>query len=104
MEKVEFKKLPVFQATLENFWQAGIEMGIVGAGNGQHFDDCVGNSKKPWLVVGVKGLANQLQISISTVNRMLADGVIDSATYQYGKTVLFDVNAVLDLLRKDKKK
>lgn len=54
MDKDEFKKLPVFQATLENFWQAGIEMGIVGAGNGQHFDDCVGNSKKPWLVVGVK--------------------------------------------------
>jgi len=104
MKQPDLKKIPVFQATLENFWQAGIELGIVGAGNGLHIEDCIGNGKRPWLVVGAKGLANQLQISISTVNRMLAEGVIDSATYQYGKTLLFDVNAVLDLLRRDKKK
>lgn len=105
MEKIiDIKNKPLLHATLEDFWRAGIEMGLVVPGNGQHSYDCVENGNTPWLVVGIKGLADSLKISISTINRMLAEGVIDQATFQYGKTLLFDVNAVLKLLRRDKKK
>lgn len=96
------KDKPLLQATLGDFWRAGIEMGIVD-GQGLHIGNCTGNVERPWIVVGIKSLAKELQISPSTVNRMLAEGVIDSATFQFGKTILFDVNAVLGLLRRDRK-
>lgn len=102
-KEVNLRDLPLLHATLGDFWIAGVEMGIVDAGKGQHFDDCKGYQEKPWIVVGIKTLAKELQISPSTVNRMLAEGVIDSATFQFGKTILFDVNAVLCLLRRDRK-
>lgn len=62
------------------------------------------NSKVLQLVTGVKSLSAALGISVSSVNRMLADGVIDTATYQHGKILIFDVNGVLDILRRDKNK
>lgn len=101
-KEVNLRNVPLTHATLGDFWIAGVEMGIVGAGKGLHFDDCKGYQKKPWIVVGIKTLAKELQISPSTVNRMLAEGVIDQATYQYGKTLLFNVNGVLEALRRDK--
>ena len=102
--KIELKDKPLLHATLEDLWRVGIEMGILGSGNGQPSYGCVENRNTPCLVVGVKALADRLQVSVSTINRMLAEGVIDSATFQFGKTILFDVNAVLNLLRRDKKK
>lgn len=102
--KIELKDKPLLHATLEDLWRVGIEMGILGSGNGLHNYDCAEKGNTPCLVVGVKGLADRLQVSVSTINRMLAEGVIDQATYQYGKTIIFNVNAVLDLLRRDKKK
>lgn len=100
---LEFRDIPLLHATLGDFWIAAVEMGILGAGQGLHIDDCTGTVERPWIVVGIKSLAKELQISTSTINRMLAEGVIDSATYQYGRTLLFDVNTVLDLLRRDRK-
>lgn len=102
--KIELKDKPLLHATLEDLWRVGIEMGILGSGNGQPSYGCVENRNTPCLVVGVKALADRLQVSVSTINRMLAEGVIDQATYQYEKTIIFNVNAVLDLLRRDKKK
>lgn len=101
--KIEIKDKPLLQATLEDFWMVGIELGILGSGNVQHSYGCVENRNTPCLVVGVRGLADRLQVSVSTINRMLAEGVIDSATFQYGKSLFFDLNAVLNLLRRDKK-
>lgn len=99
--KKVLKDKPLLQASLEDFWQVGIEMGLVGP---RHSYDCVENVNTPCLVVGVKALADRLQVSVSTINRMLAEGVIDQATFQYGKTLIFNFNAVLNLLRRDKKK
>ena len=53
----------------------------------------------PPLVTGIKGLANILGISVSTISRMKADGVLDEAILQNGKTVIFDTYKVLDILR-----
>lgn len=55
--------------------------------------------KLPPLVTGIKGLANILGISVSTISRMKADGVLDEAILQNGKTVIFDTYKVLDILR-----
>lgn len=102
MEKdLKLRDVPLLHATLGDFWIAGVEMGIVD-GQGLHIGNCTGNVERPWIVVGIKSLAKELQISPSTVNRMLAEGVIDHATYQYGKTLLFNVNGVLEALRRDK--
>lgn len=54
----------------------------------------------PQLVTGIKGLANVLGISLSTVNRMLADGTLSGAYYQYGRTLIFNTHTVLKNLRK----
>lgn len=105
MEKdLEIRNIPLLHATLGDFWITAVEMGIVDAGQGLYIGNCTGNVERPWIVVGIKNLAKELQVSTSTINRMLAEGVIDSATFQFGKTILFDVNAVLNLLRRDKKK
>lgn len=102
--RLNLKEKPLLHATLNDFLIAGIELGIFGSGNVQHSYGCVENRNTPCLVVGVKGLADRLHVSVSTINRMLAEGVIDQATFQYSKTLIFDFNAVLDLLRRDKKK
>lgn len=100
MENMINPKTPLLQVSLEDFWEMGLNMGVFGVGNLQHD---VSKGRKPWIVAGIKSLAKELCISPSTVNRMLAEGVIDSATFQFGKTILFDVDAVLDLLRRDRK-
>lgn len=56
-------------------------------------------SKLPPFVTGIKGVAEVLGISVSTVNRMKADGVLDEAILQNGKTVIFDTYKVLEILR-----
>lgn len=61
-------------------------------------------SEFPKFVTGIKGLAEVLSISPSTVNRWKAGGLLDEATYQNGKYVLFDVYGVLEILRVSNRK
>lgn len=103
MDKI-YKDIPLFQATLEQFWNAGIEIGILSSGSGQHSYDCVGNESKPKLILGIKALAQELGISVSTVNRLISQGTFDSAIYRHGKLVWFDLREVLKILKKTKKK
>ena len=51
-----------------------------------------------------KGPAEVLSVSPSTVNRWKASGLLDEATYQNGKYVLFDVYGVLEILRVNNRK
>ena len=44
----------------------------------------------PQFITGIKGLAKVLGISVSTVNRMKTEGLLDDAIFQNGKTVIFD--------------
>lgn len=61
-------------------------------------------SEFPKFVTGIKGLAEVLSVSPSTVNRWKAGGLLDEATYQNGKYVLFDVYGVLEILRVSNRK
>ena len=53
----------------------------------------------PQFITGIKGLAKVLGISVSTVNRMKTEGLLDDAIFQNGKTVIFDTYKVLEILR-----
>ncbi|WP_018665963.1 DUF3853 family protein [Bacteroides gallinarum] len=61
-------------------------------------------SNLPQFVTGIKGFAQILGISVSTVSRMKADGLLDDAVFQNGKTVIFDTYKVLEILRVSNKK
>ena len=43
----------------------------------------------PQFITGIKELARRLGISASTVNRIKAEGLLDDAIFQNGKTVIF---------------
>lgn len=58
----------------------------------------------PQFITGIKGLAKVLGISVSTVNRMKTEGILDDAIFQNGKTVIFDTYKVLEILRVSDKK
>lgn len=62
----------------------------------------VKHTELPRFVTGIKGLARILGISVSTVNRMKAEGVLDDALYQNGKTVIFDTQVALESLKINK--
>lgn len=53
----------------------------------------------PQFVTGLKSLASALNVSVSTIGRWKRKGLLDSATFQDGKTVIFNVHEVLDILR-----
>ncbi len=58
----------------------------------------------PQFITGIKELARRLGISVSTVNRIKAEGLLDDATFQNGKTVIFDTYKVLEILRVSNRK
>jgi hypothetical protein len=58
----------------------------------------------PQFITGIKELASLLGISVSTVSRMKAEGLLDDALFQNGKTVIFDTCKVLEILRVSNKK
>lgn len=58
----------------------------------------------PQFITGIKGLAKVLGISVSTVNRMKTEGLLDDAIFQNGKTVIFDTYKVLEILRVSNRK
>lgn len=58
----------------------------------------------PQFITGIKELARRLGISASTVNRIKAEGLLDDAIFQNGKTVIFDTYKVLEILRVSNRK
>lgn len=66
---------------------------------GAEEEDSANYSGLPRFVTGLKSLAATLQISLSTVSRWKAKGLLDTVTFQDGKSVFFDVCGVLELLR-----
>lgn len=58
----------------------------------------------PQFITGIKELARWLGISVSTVSRMKTEGLLDDATFQNGKTVIFETYKVLEILRVSNRK
>lgn len=59
---------------------------------------------KKHYVYGRKGIANLLNCSIATVDRIKGSGVLDPAIYQIGHTIITDADLALDLLRVSNKR
>lgn len=55
----------------------------------------------PKYVYGIRGIANLLDCSISTANRIKKKGILDDAIIQQGRTIMVDVNRALQLLREN---
>lgn len=55
------------------------------------------------LVTGLQGLADLLGVSYSTAYRIKRSKVLAKATFQVNRTIVFDADMVLDLLREDNK-
>ena len=72
-------------------------------GGARHNSD-VKYPELPRFVTGIKGLARILGISVSTVNRMKAEGVFNKALYQNGKTVIFETQIALECLKINKER
>jgi hypothetical protein len=50
----------------------------------------------PHTVRGIKGLAEYLQCSKSLVSELKSKGIFKDATFQYGRTILFDKAKALE--------
>ena len=55
------------------------------------------------LVTGLQGLANLLGVSYTTAYRIKRSKILAKATFQVNRTIAFDADMVLDLLREDNK-
>lgn len=95
--RLNLKDKLLLQATLEDFWQVGIEMGLVVP---KHSYDCAEIESNPKLILGIKALGQELGISVSSVNRLISQGTLDSAIYKRGKLIWFDLREVLKILKK----
>lgn len=51
------------------------------------------------LVYGIRGIANLLDCSIATANRIKKSGVIDEAIYQHNRKIVVDSEKALHLFR-----
>lgn len=59
------------------------------------------NPNLPKYVYGIRGIANLLDCSISTANRIKKKGTLDDAIIQQGRTIMVDVDKALELLKED---
>lgn len=95
----------VVQATIKDFWLAGLEMGLVIiAKQTDEIKQPKDYPDIPPLVTGIKDVARVLGISQSTVSRWKESGEIDDCVYQSGKTVIFDTHKILEKLRLSNRK
>lgn len=83
---------------LKDVLQKYVITGSNNEGNGGDY------SGLPRFITGLKSLAATLKVSLSTVSRWKADGLLDDAVFQNGKTVIFDTYKVLEILRVSNKK
>lgn len=97
MTQEELLKKPLFNLTAEQFLSILTEHSIP-----HKIEAEVSPVKKERnFVYGIRGLANLLNCSISTANRIKKRGIIDDAIIQQGRTIMVDVDKALELLKED---
>lgn len=95
----DLKKKPLAMATVGDLIEA------IGIANRESVLDASPESttKKTYreqvYVYGIKGIAETLNVSKSTVQRFLAKGKFDGAITRVGKTIVADVNALWAVFR-----
>lgn len=94
----------MFQATIADFWMAGLKLGVITTNQRDETSPKENSSGIPQFVIGVKGLAGFFGTSVSTVNRWKSSGMLDNATLQCGKVVIFELPKVIEILRVSDKK
>lgn len=55
--------------------------------------------QSPKHVYGIRGIANILDCSISTANRVKKSGILDEAIIQVGRTIIVDKEKAFELLK-----
>jgi len=60
------------------------------------------SSKKTTYVYGIQGIADFLHVSKPTAQRIKSSGIIDDSIYQVKNTIMVDVDAALELIKKSK--
>lgn len=97
MSQEEILKMPLFNLTVEQF----LEMLSKNQTSNITETESAPVKKERNFVYGIRGLANLLNCSISTANRIKKRGVIDDAIIQQGRTIMVDVDKALKLLKED---
>ncbi len=59
------------------------------------------NNQKKTYVYGIRGIANLINRSISTANRIKKSGILDDAIIQHGRTIMVDSEKALQLLKEN---
>lgn len=95
LQNDELENKPFFQATIgdikEMFKQALREIALE--------EDQVPDKRTDRKVYGIEGIAKELGISVSSVNRLLKNHKIDGAITRIGKSISADVDALWAILK-----
>jgi hypothetical protein len=59
------------------------------------------NTLEKKYVYGIRGIANLMNCSISTANRIKKKGILNDAIIQQGRSIIVDVEKALELLREN---
>lgn len=97
MKQEELLKKPLFNLTVGQFFEILSENQMFNTKE----TESAPVKKERNFVYGIRGLANLLNCSISTANRIKKRGVIDDAIIQQGRTIMVDVDKALELLKED---
>lgn len=100
MDITNFQSLlakPIAMMTGSEFMELARQCGFDKKNESTQEVEGVSNQRRNW-VHGIKGLCTLLGCSTATANRIKASGIIDKATRQVNRTILFDADLVLELI------
>lgn len=92
---------PILQMTGEEFLT--LLKGVAPTGTNTQAKPSPTPSPKKY-VYGIRGIANLLNCSISTANRIKKSGVLDGAIIQNGRTIMVDTEKAIQLLKEESQK
>lgn len=98
MKTEHLLKQPLWQLTGEEFLTL---LNTHSINDTAESDEIPKRNNLPRYVYGIRGIANLLDCSISTANRIKKKGTLDDAIIQQGRTIMLDVDKALQLLKED---
>lgn len=96
MTTEELLEKPIWQMTGEEF--ISLVENNIQAGETQKEENGKRSRDKEY-VYGIRGIANLMNCSISTANRIKKKGILDDAIIQQGRTIMVEVDKALELLK-----